>query len=313
MKKILAADNSLKIISVLIAICIWVYIALIMDPAIEISVRDLPIQFTGQETLNSKNLAVISESATTVSIKIKGSRRKLGNNDMKTIIAKADVSAAGEGVANIPIEIVVPFENQGISSQSLYSVDVTVEPIIEKKFDVEINTIGSLAESYMCGDITADPKQITLKGAKSAVEQIGRVAVTLDYGGADVDIDTMLPVTFYDENGKEIPALDAILTRFTSDPDKVSVHCPVVKIHEVPPEANFGWQELPEGFEYTINPSVLYIYSQGSAAAKTEKIQTEVISLDKLLENDKVKVNLIIPDGVKILTDISEVEISVKK
>ena len=53
MKKLLASDGALKIISVLIAIGIWVYIALVMNPAIEVSVRDLPIQFIGGESLNS--------------------------------------------------------------------------------------------------------------------------------------------------------------------------------------------------------------------------------------------------------------------
>ena len=92
MKKILSSDNSLKVISVLIAMCIWIYISLVMDPAIEVTVRDLPIQFVGQESLNNRGLAVISESATTVTVKVKGSRKKMGNNDMKTIIVKADVS-----------------------------------------------------------------------------------------------------------------------------------------------------------------------------------------------------------------------------
>ena len=36
MKKLLASDGALKIISVLIAIGIWVYIALVMNPAIEV-------------------------------------------------------------------------------------------------------------------------------------------------------------------------------------------------------------------------------------------------------------------------------------
>ena len=136
MKKLLASDGALKIISVLIAIGIWVYIALVMNPAIEVTVRDLPIQFIGGESLNSKGLAVISESATTVTVKIKGSRKKMGNNDMKTIIAKADISSITEtGETNIPIEIVIPFENQGVSSQSEYSVNVKVEKSAEKWAD----------------------------------------------------------------------------------------------------------------------------------------------------------------------------------
>ena len=201
MKRILVTDNSLKIISVLIAICIWVYIALVMDPAIEVTVRDIPIQFTGQEILASKNLAVISESATTVTVKIKGSRKKMGNNDMDTIIAKADVQSANEGMITIPVEIVIPFENQGISSQSLYSVDVKVEPIAEKTFDVGTITSGSLAQSYMCGDITCNPQKVRVKGPESAIEQLSKAVVKLNFGGADVDIDTRLQSTFVLDTG----------------------------------------------------------------------------------------------------------------
>lgn len=313
MKKILATDNSLKVISVLIAICIWIYIAIVMDPAIEVSVRDLPIQFVGQSTLKTKNLAVISESATTVSIKIKGSRKKMGNNDMDTIIAKADVSEIGEGTTTIPVEVIVPFENQGISHQSIYSVDVKVEPIAEKSMDIEVVTSGSLAQGYMCGDITATPKTVTVKGAESAVGQISKAAVKLNYGSADVDIDAELAIVFYDDKGKEIAPQDAILKRITPSRDKIMVHCPVVKIREITPTANFGWQELPEGFSYKIEPSVLYTYTADGTAVNVDKIETEEISLTKLLENDKVKVKLNIPRGIKILNDITEVEVSVKK
>ncbi len=312
MKKILATDNSLKVISVLIAICIWVYIALVMDPPIEVTVRDLPIQFTGQEVLASKNLAVISESATTVSVKVKGSRKKMGNNDMDTIIAKADVQSAAKGTTTVPIEIVIPFENQGISSQSLYSVDVKVESIAEKTLEVGVVTSGSLAQSYMCGDITCTPEKITVKGPESAIEQLSKAVVKLNFGGADVDIDANLPVVFHDANGKEIAALDAILKRITVSPNTVAVHCPVVKIREITPTANFGWQELPENFSYKIEPSVLYTYTSDGTAVRIDKIETEEISLDKLLENEKVKVRLRIPSGIKILNDVTEVEISVK-
>ena len=127
MKKFLASDNALKAVSVLIAIVIWMYITIVMNPTIEVTVRDLPIQFVGQEELASRGLAVISESVTTVNVKIKGNRKKMGNNDMKSIIVRADESViTSEGTQAVPIEVIVPFESQGISSQSHYSVDVKV-------------------------------------------------------------------------------------------------------------------------------------------------------------------------------------------
>ncbi len=314
MKKLLASDGALKIISVLIAIGIWVYIALVMNPAIEVTVRDLPIQFIGVESLNSRGLAVISESATTVTVKIKGSRKKMGNNDMKTIIAKADISSITEtGETNIPIEIVIPFENQGVSSQSEYSVNVKVEKSAEKTLDIEVSTIGTLAPDYMPGDIVCDPKKVTLSGPKSAVDKISKAEAVLNYNNEDVDIDTSAQIVFYGADNKEISMLDALMGRISISVDNVSIHCPVLKMHKAEVKAEFGRQELPENFSYKTDPFEVYVFGDENVSSKINEIKTEQIPLDKLLDNGKVKVKLIIPNGVKIFHDISEVEISIEK
>ena len=314
MKKLLASDGALKIISVLIAIGIWVYIALVMNPAIEVTVRDLPIQFIGGESLNSKGLAVISESATTVTVKIKGSRKKMGNNDMKTIIAKADISSITEtGETNIPIEIVIPFENQGVSSQSEYSVNVKVEKSAEKTLDIEVSTIGTLAPDYMPGDIVCDPKKVTLSGPKSAVDKISKAEAVLNYNNEDVDIDTSAQIVFYGADNKEISMLDALMGRISISVDNVNIHCPVLKTHKAEVKAEFGRQELPENFSYKTDPFEVYVFGDENVSSKINEIKTEQIPLDKLLDNGKVKVKLIIPNGVKIFHYISEVEISIEK
>lgn len=314
MKKLLASDGALKIISVLIAIGIWVYIALVMNPAIEVTVRDLPIQFIGGESLNSRGLAVISESATTVTVKIKGSCKKMGNNDMKTIIAKADISSITEtGETNIPIEIVIPFENQGVSSQSEYSVNVKVEKSAEKTLDIEVSTIGTLAPDYMPGDIVCDPKKVTLSGPKSAVDKISKAEAVLNYNNEDVDIDTSAQIVFYGADNKEISMLDALMGRISISVDNVNIHCPVLKMHKAEVKAEFGRQELPENFSYKTDPFEVYVFGDENVSSKINEIKTEQIPLDKLLDNGKVKVKLIIPNGVKIFHDISEVEISIEK
>lgn len=314
MKKLLASDGALKIISVLIAIGIWVYIALVMNPAIEVTVRDLPIQFIGGESLESRGLAVISESATTVTVKIKGSRKKMGNNDMKTIIAKADISSITEvGETNIPIEIVIPFENQGVSSQSEYSVNVKVEKSEERTLDIEISTIGTLAPDYMPGDIECNPKKVTLSGPKSAVDKISKAAAVLNYNNEDVDIDTAAQIVFYGADNKEISMLDALMGRISISAENVNIHCPVLKMHKAEVKADFGRQDLPENFSYKTDPSEVYVFGDENITSKVNEIKTEQIPMDKLLDNGKVKVKLTVPNGVKVFHDISEVEISIEK
>ena len=314
MKKIFMSDNALKVISVIIAIGIWIYISIVMDPAIEITVRDLPIQFTGVESLDRKNLAVISESKTSVTVKIKGSRRKMGNNSMKSIIVNADLSSIDkEGMQTIPISITVPFENQGITSQSDYMVDVNIEPAIEKEYKIDVKTDGKLAENYMSDAITVSPDTIKIRGAKSAVEKIEKAEVNLSYDNEDVDIDKTLPVTIYEAGDKEINDVDPIQKRIRYSQRYVNVHCSVGKIKTIKISPNFGSRGLPEGYEWSAEPAEVYVYGNDMNEEKLTEIKTEQINTERLVENDKIKVKLIIPDGIKTIGDVSEVEISVKK
>lgn len=313
MKKVLSSDNSLKVISVLIAICIWIYISLVMDPAIELTVRDLPIQFIGQEELNDKGLAVISESATTVTIKVKGSRKKIGSNDMKTIIIKADVSSiAKEGTETVPVEVVIPFESQGVTSQSVYSVDVKTEKCAQKDVDVKVKLAGSPAAEYIADTPTTSPTSITVSGPESAIAKITSATCTLNCAGAETDIDSEVPVIFSGENGKEISSLDAIMKRVTVSSESVKVHCPVRKMRKVEVKAIFDDKELPENFVYHTEPSEIYVYGAEKAMNELDEIKTEEISLDELKESKKVKVKLKIPNGIKVYNDMSETEVSIE-
>lgn len=319
MKKAFVNDNVLKGISVVVAIVIWLYIIIVLDPAVEVSVRDLPIQFVGEELLSARGLSVVSESATTVSLKVKGSRKKMGQNDMKTIIAKVDVSAIEkEGTSSLPVEVVVPFENAGITSQNHYNVDVKAEKLVEKTLNLEVKTEGTLAENYMAGPIKTDPESVTVTGPESIVGKIERAGVVLDYANADVDIDVEAPIKLYGAEDKELPALDAILTRIHRDITVTKLHCSVVKLREVEVVPVFGEVYAEDGsvlkpeFSYAVNPERVQIYGEDSLTAKIVSIETEPISVEKFLDNQKVKVKLRIPDGVKILRDIAEVEVTMK-
>ncbi len=314
MKKLFESDRLLKVTSVVIAIVLWLYIFIILDPTQEVSVRDLPIEFVGQEQLHANGLSVVSESDTVMTIKVKGSRKRMGKNNMKSIIAKVDVSSVmSKGTASLPVDVIVPFENMGITSQDPYTVDVKVEHLKEKNIPIEVETEGSLAEDYMAGPIYTDAETVTIKGPESLVDKIARAAVVLNYGGADVDIDKELPIRLYGNDGKEIVSIDAILGRIQKDIDRTIVHCVVVKLKRVEIDPVFGGfadQEMKPEFPYKLNVETILIYGDEQITSKVKKIQTEPISIDKLTSNEKVKAKLVIPDGVKVLRDIAEVEVT---
>lgn len=314
MRNILFNDRWLKVLSVVVAILIWLYIVVFIDPVIEISVRDVPIQFIGGDVLEESGLSVVSESETVMNLKVKGKRKRMGTNAMKNIIARADVSTIHEeGVHSVPIEVVIPFANSGISSQSVYNVDITTEKLVEKSLNIDIETTGSLASGYMAGSITVKPEKLNIKGPESVVGKITKAGVILNYNESDVDMDVKLPIHLYGTDGKEIVTVDKMLERITMESTEVDVKCKVLKLREIPVDVVFEYPGSEDEVSYSVNPEKVQIYSEQIITTEIESIKTKPISVEKLKESEKLKAELEIPYGVKILLDISEVEINLDK
>lgn len=312
MKQFLAKDSALKVISVLIAITIWIYIIIVIDPSVEVTVRDIPIQFAGEEQLLENGLSVVSESASTVTVTVRGSRKRMGSYDMRDVIARVDMSdIRTEGTTTLPIDVVIPFEHDSVSSKTPYSVDIVTEKNVEKTLDIEVQTSNHLADGFMPGDITVEPETITIEGAESVVEMINRAAVTLDYASADVDIDVESSVQLYGVDGAEITERDVLAARISKSVETAKIHCPVLRIKTVNVNLNFDLNNAWDFDQsrYSANPETVSIYGDNGVTANIDAIQTEPISLEQFNDTEKIKVKLIIPEGVKVMDDITEVEV----
>ena len=66
------------IISILVAIAVWVYVDVEKAPDRTKTIRDIPVEFSGESTtLADKNLMLLSGYDTTVDLTIKGPKREL--------------------------------------------------------------------------------------------------------------------------------------------------------------------------------------------------------------------------------------------
>ncbi len=308
MKKMFEKDSVLKIMALLISIVIWLYITVVVNPFVEVTVRDIPIQFIGEEVVEANNLSIVSESLSTVTVKVKGNRRRMGSYDMKSIIAKVDMSGITyAGTVELPIDIVVPFEHESITSTSAYSVSIVTEKSVEKTLDIVASPTGRLADGFMPGDIKIEPKTVTIKGAESLIGKIGKATVNFSYNNADVDIDVDEAISLYGVNGEEITARDVLFERIHKNIDTAKVHCPVLKLKKVGVDLRLSGDT--NGKKYSAKPSSVLIYAPDGLTANIESVQTENIDVNSFKDKDKIKVKLVIPTGIKVLEDIAEVEV----
>ncbi len=309
MKDFFLRDSVLKIVSFVIAILLWVYIIAVVDPAVTITVKDIPIRYANQNVLEEKGLCLVNEEKTTVELKISGSRKRVANIDNKNIYATVDLTTISKtGTFSLPIAISIPYEYNEIVSKKPYNASVVVDKVAKIDKEVKVITKGSIANGYIAGVAVPSVKSVTLKGAVSMIERISYVGVELDYAGRSAEIKDTARLFFLDRDGKRIQSSNQIYSLVSKDVEEIMVSCPVYKLKTVPIviDANTGNEELLS--QISVQPGNVTIYAENEILEQIKEIKTEKIDIDKIEEKTQ-EVKLVMPEGVSSRDGITEVTI----
>ena len=312
MKGFFLKDSSLKGISFVVAVLLWFYVILVVDPSVDIPVRDIPLRYANQNLLEERGLSLVADPNATIELKIRGSRKKIANIDNKNIYATVDLSNMTKvGTFTLPISISIPYEYDEIVSKKPNNATVVIDRIVTASRNVEIKTEGSVANGYIAGTPTTSTASVTLKGASMLVDRIHGVAATLDFDGRTGDISDKEKIYFVDSNGKKIDDKDSIYDWVSVDVDKVDIKCSVMKLKTVPVKVDTS--SLGDGYKVTIQPSNVTIYAENEILSGIDEIVARPISSNTLSEEGKQTVELVVPEGVLMRDGIKEVMVKAEK
>ncbi len=302
---------SMKIISLLFAIVLWFYIIQVQAPEIERNIKDVPVLFTQQAELKSRNLMLINDKEYSVDLKIRGQRKFLQDLDNTDVAVSADVgNIYSTGSHTIHTSVAVPYGNVEVLNQNPSLVTVTVDEIVEIEKEIVVVTNGDPKAGYVVGKTKTNPETILIKGAKTIVGGVDHARVVIDVTGKNEDISTVQLVELVSSSGTVIDSTFADLSK-----DKVEVHCEILKEKNVSIEVIFEegvnteteWYELEDNSVKSIT-----IAGMGSALEKLDKVQTEKITKAMLDGKESIEVALVIPEGILSL-DGEKVTLRFKK
>ena len=303
-KKFFLNNWALKVISFVAAVIVWIYIIIVIDPSVDYTLKDVPIEYN-EELLTEQGLSIVSDIKPTVEIKLRGSRKKLYNIDSDKVIAKADLSnidKIGDYRLNVRVSIINEYVD--IVSVKPDVVDVTVDKIIERRENIQVESVGSLAEGFEAGEVQLSSESVLLKGASSLVNNIAKAVVYLNYNDAKYDITSTEKIVLLDYSGNVLESSD-----ITKDIDAVNVVCPVLERKNVDVALNSG-NTLPLGYKVEISPNILTVYAKSDVISDITSVSTEYVDLSNLRGAEK-HVQLIIPDGVQVRGGITSVTVKV--
>ncbi|MBF0472897.1 MAG: hypothetical protein HQK91_04660 [Nitrospirae bacterium] len=163
--KFLGSNSGFKIISLLMAIILWFFMA--MKGQTEISM-DLPIEF--------KNIPigfeVTSQTAKTANVTLKGQEsliKKLMPHDVNIFIP-LDNAQEGDTIYYLTKDNLIMPSEINVKLISPTNVKITIEKTISRYIKIRPVIIGKPQEGYHMIDAVSDPQQILLKGTKSVLD-----------------------------------------------------------------------------------------------------------------------------------------------
>ena len=195
------------IISILVAIAMWLYVDLERAPERTITIRDIPVEFSGENTtLADKNLMLLSGYDTTIDLKIRGPKRelvKMNRDNVRVIAATSSIDSVGVHQLDYTVSFPdgVVRTNVSVEKASLSQITVTVGELYTKEVPVECEVVGQVAEGYFTGDVVLDPEVLTLRAQRDDLLNVSCARLTVDISGATRSVVQTVDVQLYDYDG----------------------------------------------------------------------------------------------------------------
>ena len=170
-RKLFVEDWSLKLLSLGIALVLWLLVTGQNQPV----TANVNVQLN---FIRPPSLEISNDPPRTVDVMLTGSRNKLDDLTTLDLIATVDLSdqRAGERVTRLAekAQIVLP---QGVKVDGFQPsvIPIRLEPIIERQVPIEPKVEGHVADGYELYAIRADKGSVMLRGPESRVIALPKV------------------------------------------------------------------------------------------------------------------------------------------
>ena len=229
MKKKLTRNIGLKILSVLLAVILWIVITNVDDPVKSKSFPNIPVKILNENIINTPNQSYEILEGETIDIKVAAKRSIIEGLSASDFQVTADFAELNQSDL---VYIDVIYKKNGNDVSITYgeheTMKISREQLSEEDFKVNVVQKGEIVDGYYIGEKTASPNIIRVSGPKSRIEKIKEVVVEMDVTDKARSYNDIAEPMALDEEGKEIDA-----TRLTFSEKYIAVNLKVYKTKTV--------------------------------------------------------------------------------
>lgn len=305
----LIANLATLLLSLLLAVVIWVQAMQVEDPTIKRALQ-IPATFIGlpedvtrvSPASNNPPVLISYEGPTSIVT-------ELTQEDFTAIIDLSDVPLGSD----VSVPVAIQAENSQITLEDPVpgTIVVHLEKLVTRDIDVELEIRGDVARGHTMDTALIDPPVITVTGTESEVERLDFAQVTVFLNDdTQTRIETPQPL-FYDRQGRV-----ASVSGLQLSADQVEVTIPINESADFANKvitADVIGQVAP-GYRVlgvTVEPSSVLVTGRPTQLALPFRVQTEPIDITGLTETFQDQVSLILPEGIS-LDSVTEITVTVQ-
>ncbi|MDS1029317.1 CdaR family protein [Bacillota bacterium LX-D] len=309
MHRFFSSNLGFRIISILLAVGLWLYVTLEQNPVQE-RVMQVPL-----EVRNVSQKLIVSDKPESVKVRLSGRKNVLNDlNSRKDLKAYVDLEGAKVGTNQENVNIVAP-KGLKIEEVTPFQVGVKMDQFSQVQLPVKAELRGTVATGYYRSQPVIKPTKVVIKGPNSILDTIDQVFVSTNLRSSSKNIEELLPIQIKDKKGNFIQ--DSLGIK----PESVTLYISVLPVQLpkkliVQPTIEGN---LPEGYsikEIVTEPKVVEVSAETNRNTENETadyLTTEPINVDSTTTDITQEVNIVTPKGFTVNPKTVKVIIKIEK
>ena len=235
MKKTLLNNPGLKLLSLAIALIIWLAIVNVNDPLMSRTIHNVPVHIVNGSYIESLGKSYrLDDEYDTITVQVTGNRSAVESLTADNITAEVDLTEI-VSLDSDPIMVPVRLTSSATGVSELTSVPDTVKIELEEMVSEDFvitGTTGSTkpASGYQVAKLSPEYEKVTITGPSSIIDIIDKVEAPVDVTDMTEDANKRASLVIYDKNGSQLTENQRSYLKFNIEVSDVSVG---VELYEV--------------------------------------------------------------------------------
>lgn len=307
---------SLKIMSVVTAVLVWMLVVNVDNPTRTVSYTIQNVEVVNQTYIDQK-VCLPDQNQESIRVYLTADRKTLSKINASDIRAVADLQQA-LSFEEDPVMVPITVSCDGVLSSNIKVVPNNLAVHLEDKKTQEFVISVSSGESkpgkgYEIGSLTSNPEKIKITGPTSLINIIGNVTATVNVENKTENVTKETELVIYDKNGTQFTETQMSYLNVS----KVMVTAKLWKVRSNIRIVGDYTGEPAEGYQVesvVTVPDVISIAGSDEALSALDadnnmiQIPAENIDISGKSADVETKVNIaqLLPDGLKLPSSASE-------